>query len=187
MKSDIVHITSGGSGIDEAFIHCEKVAVYNELDQKSAIHLRLLTEEMTGMFVAITGEQEADFWIESEDGKYELHLLANTSMDYETRSRLIAATTSGKNDVKGFRAKLRSVFEAAITSMNDGYNEAVSLGLVEYNGVNSFSEWTLSQYKQQAQEEAWDELEQSVVAKLADEVRVSIKGYDVEMIIDKKM
>ncbi len=35
--------------------------------------------------------------------------------------------------------------------------------------------------------EAWDELEKSVVAKVADDVKVSILGRVVEMIILKKL
>ena len=34
--------------------------------------------------------------------------------------------------------------------------------------------------------EDWDELEKSVVARLADEVKIGIAGHDVEMVISKK-
>ena len=34
--------------------------------------------------------------------------------------------------------------------------------------------------------EDWDELEKSVVANLADDVRIGIAGQDVEMVISKK-
>ena len=34
--------------------------------------------------------------------------------------------------------------------------------------------------------EAWDALERSVIAKLADEVRISITGPKVEIVIDKQ-
>ena len=36
-------------------------------------------------------------------------------------------------------------------------------------------------------EDAWDELEKSVVAHVADDVKVSIKGRMVEMTINKKL
>jgi len=35
--------------------------------------------------------------------------------------------------------------------------------------------------------EAWDELEKSVVARVADDVKISIRGRTVEMTILKKM
>ena len=40
--------------------------------------------------------------------------------------------------------------------------------------------------KREGAAEAWDELEKSVIAHVADEVRISIHGYDVEMIVFKK-
>ena len=58
-------------------------------------------------------------------------------------------------------------------------------------------EWSLVQYSGavgapgeesgDAGRQAWDELEKSVVAHVADDVRVSIKGSDVEMTIVKKL
>ena len=41
--------------------------------------------------------------------------------------------------------------------------------------------------KREGAEEAWDELEKSVIAHVADEVKISIRGYDVEMIVYKKI
>ncbi len=53
--------------------------------------------------------------------------------------------------------------------------------------------WSMQQYKTQMEaildlpeaREAWDELEKSIVAKLADEVSVFIRGGGVELVIDK--
>ena len=43
------------------------------------------------------------------------------------------------------------------------------------------------QQNDSAAKEAWDELEKSVVAKVADDVKVSIRGRVVEMTIIKKI
>ena len=48
----------------------------------------------------------------------------------------------------------------------------------------------LRQYREQNQashQEEWDEMEMSVVAKVADDVKVSIRGRVVEMTIIKKI
>ena len=34
---------------------------------------------------------------------------------------------------------------------------------------------------------AWDELEKSIVANIADDVKVSVKGNNVELVIEKKL
>ena len=49
--------------------------------------------------------------------------------------------------------------------------------------------WTLENYKNQAKkakEEAWDELEKSVIASIADDVIVGVKGKRADIIVIKK-
>ena len=57
-------------------------------------------------------------------------------------------------------------------------------------------QWTLSCYRdnlsamnreKQEAAESWDELEKSVVKNVADDVKISIKGWQTEMVIIKKM
>ena len=57
-------------------------------------------------------------------------------------------------------------------------------------------EWSLAQYKNGLDQrrkddsealKAWDELEKSVVAKMADEVKVGILGNEVEMVVFKRL
>ncbi len=187
MKSDVIHIESNGTGIEEALKQTEAVAVFKSLPEKEAIHLRLLAEEMTGMIKALTGELTAEYWIETNGDCFELHLLTNTAMNADKRERLLAVSTSGKNSTKGFMGKVRSAFESAFSAMGKGYSDVVGAGLVDQTGHVAYLDWTLSQYRKNAVGEDWDELERSIVAKLADEVKVCIRGSNVEMIIEKKM
>ena len=48
--------------------------------------------------------------------------------------------------------------------------------------------WSLSNYRSGTKEETkeWDELEKSIIAKLADDVIVGIIGEKVEIVIKKK-
>lgn len=186
MKSDVIHISSNGEGIAEALKQTEAVAVFKGLSEKDAVHLMLLGEETTGMIKALTGERDAEYWIETREDVFELHLRTKTFMNHEKREKLLAVSTSGKNTVKGFMGKVRSAFEAAIGAMENGYDDALRTGVMETGGGLGFTYWTLTQYKKSAAEEEWDELERSIVAKLADEVKVCIIGSNVEMIIEKK-
>ena len=51
--------------------------------------------------------------------------------------------------------------------------------------------WSLSAYREaveehrEAEPEKWDELEKSITAKLADDVKIFIRGNTVEMVIEK--
>ena len=94
MKTDKITVYSSGKQIEKVLNEAEKVAAYKGLSPRNRLHLRLLTEEMMGMMRSITGEKEGQFWIEDEDGVYQLHLVVRTDMDDTKREQLLAASTS---------------------------------------------------------------------------------------------
>ena len=53
MKSNVYQIQRGARVLDEIFVESEKVAVYNELNHKQTLQLRLLCEELVNMLPAI--------------------------------------------------------------------------------------------------------------------------------------
>ncbi len=193
MKSDVITISSKGAHMEEALAQAEKTAAYKGLDRKQTLHLRLLTEEMMGMMRSIAGDVSGTFWIEDEDQVYELHLKVTTSMNIEKREKLLSASTSGRNEAeKGIMGKIRSWFEPT----DDLPLFFATMAAEDPSGIRTFT-WTLYTYREQLEqyrlenqygaEEAWDELEKSVVSHVADDVKVSIRGCDVEMVIVKKM
>ena len=197
MKTDIIHVTSEGDGIAQALAQVEAVAVYKSLPAKSTMHLRLLAEEMMGMVQALTGEREADFWIEDENGVYQLHLKTDAAVSTVMREKLMEVSTSGQNkEAKGVMGKLRELFERSLEPAGMGRDPllangmAVGAGSMEI-GSASAGIWLFSRYKTALQEgrgpqEDWDELEKSIVANVADEIEIGIKDNTVEMIIYKK-
>ena len=193
MKSDIIAVSSRGSDrTAEVLAEAERVAAYQKLSAKNALHLRLLAEETMGLVRAIARDVQGEFWIENDGPQYELHLRAETDMDLAKREKLIAASTKGINEAeRGLMGKIRAFFEPA---------EGIPLYLdfdSTPNGIYSDLMWSMSVYQQQLQQqmrekragaaEAWDELEQSVVAHVADDVKVGIRGSEVEMIVSKRM
>ena len=201
MVTDKIEVSSRRDQIAAALNEVEKTAVYEGLSPKGTLQLRLLTEEMMGMMRSLTGETEGRFWIENEGDEYHLHLLVYTIMDSEKRDQLLAASSTGKNEsARGLIGRLRDFFDrgadADVAGMTSTMIEPELYGDVSTPSLNW--EWSMSQYEavlseqiqdegnQQARE-AWDEMEKSVVAHVADEVRVSIRGREVEMIIDKKL
>ncbi len=193
MKTDIITITSKGGNMERALLEAEKTAVYKGLSQKNKLHLRLLTEEMLGMMRSIAGEVEGKFWIEDEDSVFQLHLKVNTGLNEKKREKLISASTSGKNEAsKGLMGKLRSFFEPS----DDIPLFLDSVAMDSPDGISD-TVWSMYSYRELLDRyveeqrtgavEAWDELEKSVVSHVADDVKVSIRGRDVEMVIYKKM
>ena len=200
MKTDVIVVSSSGKQMQTALEQADKVSEDKGLPRKDALQLRLLAEEMMGMMRAITGETEGQFWIEDEDGIYQLHLVVETRLTSIKRSDLLAASTSGKNEsAKTLMGWIRDVFDrgadedvAAFTGpmMIPGAMEQSSSPVMDW-------EWSMTQYEQELastadredreKQEAWDQLEKSVVAHVADDVKVSIRGQRAEMIILKKL
>ena len=200
MKTDVITVSSKGSQIEAALIQADKVAAYKEMSPKNALHLRLLTEEMMGLMRSITGDVTGQFWIEDRDGVYELHLLTEKWLTSEKREKLLAASTTGKNEsARGLMGRLRNFFEVgADEDIAMFSNPLVLPGMYEHTSVPTLDwEWSMVEYqealdsyrteKQESVQEARDELEKSVVAHVADDVKVGIKGRTVEMTIIKKM
>ena len=192
MKTDVIVISNSGEGMQNALRETEKYAQYREVPRKTALHLRLLTEEMMGMMRSITGEKSGEFWIEDEGDTARLHLRMETVIDYSTKDRLIAASTSGKNEAtRTFMGKLRAFFDAS------GSYPILTAPFMPGAIGDMDVAWSMEDYRLQLQkyreehregaEEAWDELEKSVVSNVADEVKVSVEGWNVEMIIYKKI
>ena len=196
MKTDSIIISSEGKQMELALEQAEKVAAYKGLTGKNALHLRLLTEEMMGLMRSIVGKTEGEFWIEDDGSVYQLHLKVNAFVDELTREQLLAVSSSGKNEAaKGLMGKLRDFFYYGAAPMGSPLLlpemfESPTTATLDW-------EWSMMQYEDalnarlarddEGAREAWDELEKSVVAKVADDVKVAIRGRTVELTILKKM
>ena len=201
MRSDIIHISNEGTGMAEALRQTESVAVYKSLSKKDSIRLLLLTEEMTGMMKALTGEHSADFWIETDGDTFCLHLKTETKMNSELRSKLLSASTSGENiAAKGVMGRIKDFFSRVIEPSEASLPKEYIAGFAVQSlptmeaaamarnmPIYSTSVWSFNRYKAAVKEsgEKWDELEQSVVANSADEIEIGIADNAVEMIIYK--
>ena len=68
MKSNICKIENGSLDLNKILLESEKVAVYNQLNEKQTLQLRLLCEEIDGMLPNIIDNFTGDFWIDFEKG-----------------------------------------------------------------------------------------------------------------------
>ena len=200
MKSDVIAVSSRGNQIETALNQVDKVAAYKGLSGKNALHLRLLTEEMMGLMRSITGEAEGQFWIEDNEGVYELHLSVKTRMTSSKREQLLSTASTGKNEsAKGLMGRLRDFFDRGADEDIAGFTSPLFLASAsEHSTTPTLDwEWSMVRYEDELSaqvrrddsqaKEAWDELEKSVVAKVADDVKVSIRGLEVEMTILKSL
>jgi hypothetical protein len=200
MKTDIITVSSKGKRMGEALAQVDKLAAYKGLSSKNALHLRLLTEEMMGMMRSITGETDGEFWIEDQDGVYQLHLRVATRLSADEREQLLAASSTGKNEsAKGLMGRLRDFFDWGSDEDLDAVSNPLLLpDMFEHSSSPTLDwEWSMMRYENALSarveqndagaREAWDELEKSVVKHVADDVKVSIRSGIVEMTIFKKL
>ena len=198
MKSNVCKIEKGTKDLGAILKECEKVAVYNELTHKQALQLRLICEEMDGMLPNIIDSFDGDFWIDFEDGLCKVN--ASIKFDEFTsvqKEELIGISKDKKNAAAvGITGRIRSAVEdffldeEAFQVYNIPHSETFSAIKTGIDGMDYTSYWSLEQYRntldKKEKKEAWDELEKSVIASLADDVIVGVKGKRADIIVIKK-
>ncbi len=201
MITDIIKLDSSGKGDEEALDITEKAGNYGNLAHQDILRLRLLSEELIGMLRGIAGKVDSEFWLENKGYEYFIHVKSVIELSKELREQLISASTSGKNAASaGFMGKIRDFISVALlpskeydSVMNTAPFGFMAMGCEEVFEETASYQWTLQTYKEsldkseeEDKKEEWDELEKSIVGSIADDVQVSVKGYEVEITIIKK-
>ena len=198
MRSNVCKIEQGTKDLKAIFRECEKVAVYNELTHKQALQLRLLCEEVDGMIPNIIDNFSGDFWIDFENGLCKVNV--SIKLDELTsvqKDELINVAKNKKNAAAvGITGKIRSAVEnfflddEAFQLYNAPPSETFFSIKTGIDAMDYSSYWSLEQYKNTVEKkeksEAWDELEKSVIASIADDVIVGVRGKRADIIVIKK-
>ena len=207
MKSNICKLNEDLTCLGAVLCEVEKVTTYNGLEDKKALRLRLLAEELCGMLPGLTQNFSGEFWAENDGDDYELHVeLKADDMDIDLRDELISVSKSGKNAAaKGVMGKIRAVAETMLLAASDPtLPSPLPAGeFYDYHGFNMgfgyidptisletgyIYSWSLFNYKtavEENEEDAYAELERSIVAKLADDIIVGVRGNNVEIVVKK--
>ena len=189
MKTDVIKISRDADNLDKILCETKKTAVYAKLNTKQTIKMQLISEELIGMLKELSQNFEGKFWIEYEALSFnfvaQLHI--NEVMDMQTKRKFIEVSSNKKNAAaKGIMGKIRDIIENMLYPENAVY----SSNFISYQletAVLLDDKWTLTGYKdaERNNEEPWDELEKSIIANLADDVVVAVKGNNVEISIVK--
>ena len=198
MNPEKIRVTSQGQGWAEATEHTEALGAASGLDKKETLRLRLLAEELIGLMRGITGDMEADYEIGQKEKNFQLRLTSDVKLTREMHRELLTVATSGKNAAaQGFMGKLRELIAVTLLPTSESLDimAGLSLGLMTMGsptgaaaGADSYV-WSLNDYREKAESkdarQELEELQKSIVASIADEVRVSVKGSHVEITIFK--
>ena len=199
MKTEIISVYSTGDGREMALDITERTGAYCRIDKQSTLRLRLLSEELIELLRPFAGDIRGDFWLETTDNKIEIHLKTEIPMDRKTKDELLSVSSSGKNSAsKGLIGKIRDMI-SALTLPEDPEMKILTdqaLGMMSFGcqmgtHYGDAYTWSMNAYaasinkESSGAEEEKDELEKSIVGNLADEVKVSITGSKVEVVIYK--
>ena len=205
MRTDEIRIDNHGTGLSEALHEMERFSEYVKLTGRDSLRMRLLAEEAIGMIKQLTTDFEGVFFAESKGNQCSIHIIGEALISGENRAELLALSRSGKNILaKGIMGKIRDIFDVSLSA--DEYIPGVEVldygicpGYMYFGGDSSYAEnvWSLKQYKSRVKkdyldpetdkgEEAWDELQKSIVANLADDIQIGVLQGKVQMIIYKK-
>lgn len=176
MKSEIVRIDNHQNGFFDAVKEAKKVAVYTELSRKNSLRLQLCTEELLSLARSVTGEDKAAFWIETSGSQFDLHVTAEADLDQEKRSLLLSVATSRKNEAAGsFIGKLRDMIEDMMAA-EPNYNSDLPADALD----------DLANHVIVCTDPEWDGYEHSTLKKLANVIKVGIRGKTVDLTVSTK-
>lgn len=189
MKSNVIKITKDKNNLEGVTEEVRNLSESLGLDAKKTLRLRLIAEELLGMLRELAEEFEGEFWIENINDFFTIFTSLQTyaDMNKKIKNDLIAVSSSGKNEAaKGVMGKIRDVVENMLYPEDSYYNSSYVAYHLETAALREDG-WSLNKYKksQKANSEPWDELEKSIIANLADDVQVSVKGRKVEIVILK--
>ena len=190
---------------DKIYVKAEELIDELELSPKDAIHMKLLFEETVGMLKALTADYHAAIWFEKYKHECCIRVTGKTEMSQDKKEGLLDMASDKNNTlVKGFMDKVADVIENGLLNYNNVMKlqqeyggGAVNYGTMGmYNGIEGMADagimWSLYEYKdslkdamgeEEQAKAAWDELEKSIVASLAKDVLVGVKGNRLDMTI----
>ena len=201
--SDKFMVNSDAGRMAAARYATEDFAWQIKLDKRDALRLDLLVEETLGMVKNMLEDFYGQLWFTADGKACEIHFEATSDMDVEKRQELLSVSSTGKNTAtRGFMAKLGEVISGALHGFGrtmDAYGqETVKYGIVHspspmMGNADMMTVWTLQTYRDDLDqasdddaEAALDELEKSIVAKLADDILVGVKGDRINLVIKKQ-
>ena len=173
----IVAAGDGNEGMKNVLSKVDSFCKRHKVSRKESTHLRILSEELVNIVQTEEGTFDGEFSIHLKGQVCEIHVKKEMVLDEAARRNLLAVSSSGRNMAeKGVMSTLRSVFED------------YRLGVVS----GGSGKWSLKSFEQKKgeagqDEQYWEDLEKSIIAKFADDAQIGINNNKVDMVAYKKI
>ncbi len=186
MKSNVCYFYNE-NGIEDVLDEIEKTARYCGFTNKQTLQLRLLSEELIGMIQVSRVEYEGQFWIESGLNSCDLHMQLDLLLEDDIRKEL--KSISEINSIS--KSLVGDIYEFIINVMAGKaarMKPECPMMRASFKGLGTVN-WSLTSYKRVLSEvgntEELDFLSKSIIAKLSDDILLSTRDNQVELIIKK--
>ena len=161
---------------------CDRMSKQAALDEKQEMHIRLLAEEMISMLPHLMEYGSGKFWINNDDGVFEMHLSVAPKLTASNKTSPIAKVMNSDISMKSMVRRICGIIDKAASRGSELPDEDANR-----------TSWSLGNYiarlKQQdpdkSKSDEWDELEHSILANIADDVIVKNVGNTIELILIK--
>ncbi|SFI22600.1 hypothetical protein SAMN04487830_1323 [Pseudobutyrivibrio sp. OR37] len=202
-----IYLASNEESLERAYNLVDKCVTDIGLKNKDSLRVKLLLEETIGMFEEMTDGFTALLWVEKYKGQCAIKLIGNANIDADAKFDLLSVSSKGTNDLAhGFMGKIKDIIQTgvlnyeAVMKLQQQYNgmpvHYAGLGVYSDTGVATnpaaFSGmmWSMEDYRASLEKgkaedagmlAAWDELEKSIVANIADDVIVGVDKNKVQI------
>ena len=206
MITDKIKIDSQGKGLEDALREVERFCEYRRFTPAQSLRMRLLAEETISMIRELSNDFTGEFWASGEGETCSLNVEGRALMTDDRREALMDVSSSGKNLLaKGVLGKIATFFDQGLSQAP----YAPGAGVMDYGLMSAdmavatnpiyanCAIWSLRQYRSNVNAayaageaetlgEAWDELQKSIIANVADDVQVGVLGGKVRMVVSKR-
>ncbi len=165
-RTNNVRLNGGEDELGKAIEEAKHYVRRQRLNARNGSRIELLAEEAIGIVRNITEDALVDFWIEGSGMVFRLHLAFKPDFGSKEYKKLINLSSSGRNEaIKGLSGKLR---------------EIVFLGIAASQDRDKSYKWSMAEDSINE-----DEIGESLLAAVADDIRVSVTKEKVELIVEK--
>ena len=168
-RSDTIDITSKEANIENALEVVRHFAKRQRLDARATKQIELMAEEAIGIMKGIVNDSRSKFWVEGSGLKYKMHLRFALAVGSDEYKKLLSLSTSGKNEaVHSLAGKIWEKMIAGVKSAGDSTDSSGNY------------EWSIHDNPDDP-----DSIGESILAAIADDIKVSVTKDRVELIVLK--
>ena len=208
-ESPRLAVGKGAALTGEAMDLAEAYVKSLNLDEKTTLRMRLLSEEVIEMLKGMVNEFSGVFWLESDGAACRICIDGTAEVDLAAEERLLSVSSDGKNvSVKGFAAKLSQFVRhhrEYMERLSDIMNLSGAINPEDYLYIGAMHPgydinevvWTMNDYRSYLFGDEFynddqvkadrEELEKSIIGSLADDVQVGVKDDRIRITVIKKI